>query len=137
MKLILTLLLIFATLKVGCSLKCYFCISGTFANVAQLTCDPKEQLCDPQIYKNGASCITLQYEVEGSRISMDSCYDKLEKPTGYTDMKFDNIEGVTSVRASYTQCEKDLCNGSEGFDVRKRLYSVFIGIFIAIYALYI
>merc|ERR1712183_117474 len=106
MKNFILFVVLFSTISVGYSLKCYVCASAN-VNGQKVECEPVEQTCVAGLFINGTSCATITYNVLGNSVTYKGCYFKMKEPEGMLTY------GVYP--ANYKTCYDDLCNGSESF----------------------
>ena len=129
MNFILPSLLLLACTKGGFPLKCYSCHTDVSRDGRRGSCEnPKELVCDPEVFLNGSSCINMQYRHAGYDVTIRDCHGKVEELAG--NMK---LAGFNQV-AKYAACHENLCNGSVGGN--KRIFYVFVSIFVTFLALH-
>ena len=116
MKHLMLLLVLFCTMSVGYSLKCYLCGS---ANGNEVECGPTEQTCDTLIFSNGTSCVTINYQIYGNSVTYKGCYFKMKEKEGML-----NYGAGVNVAATYTSCDEDLCNGSENVHKKFNIFAI-------------
>ena len=132
MNFISSLFLLLACTKVGFSLKCYSCHTDLSPGGSRGSCgNPKELVCDPKVFLNGSSCISLQYRHAGYDVTLKDCHEKLEVLAG--NMK---VAGFNQV-AKYEACQEDLCNGSGAVGANKILFCVFVAVFVTVLVIHV
>ena len=108
MKNVIPVIVLFCTINVGYSLKCYNCRSSNF-NGHKEECEPIVETCDTKIFNNGTSCITITYETSGITGTYKGCYYKMKQPTGVLSSGSQRF----IIKDYYTTCDGELCNASE------------------------